>query len=43
MRIPELSIDREEYLDGVNAVSAPIYSAGGTLVAFLWIVGFTSL
>lgn len=37
-----VSIDHEEYLDGVNAVSAPIYGAGGTLVAFLWIVGFTS-
>ena len=37
-----VSIDHEEYLDGVNAVSAPIYSAGGILVAFLWIVGFTS-
>ena len=37
-----VSIDREEYLDGVNAVSAPIYGAGGTLVAFLWIVGFSS-
>jgi IclR family transcriptional regulator, KDG regulon repressor len=37
-----ISIDREEYLEGVNAVSAPIYGAGGTLVAFLWIVGFSS-
>ncbi|HET7638583.1 MAG TPA: IclR family transcriptional regulator [Ktedonobacteraceae bacterium] len=37
-----VSIDREEYLEGVNAVSAPIYGAGGTLVAFLWIVGFSS-
>lgn len=37
-----VSIDHEEYLDGVNAVSAPIYSAGGILVAFLWIAGFTS-
>jgi DNA-binding IclR family transcriptional regulator len=37
-----ISIDREEYLDGVNAVSAPIYGAGGTLVALLWIVGFSS-
>ena len=37
-----ISIDREEYLDGVNAVAAPIYAAGGTLVALLWIVGFAS-
>ncbi len=37
-----ISIDREEYLDGVNAVAAPVYSAGGTLLAFLWIVGFTT-
>lgn len=37
-----ISIDREEYLDGVNAVAAPIYSAGDTLLAFLWIVGFAS-
>lgn len=37
-----ISIDREEYLDGVNAVSAPIYGAGGMLVALLWIVGFAS-
>jgi IclR family transcriptional regulator, KDG regulon repressor len=37
-----ISIDHEEYLDGVNAVSAPIYGIGSTLVAFLWIVGFTT-
>jgi IclR family transcriptional regulator, KDG regulon repressor len=37
-----ISIDHEEYLDGVNAVSAPLYGTGSTLVAFLWIVGFTS-
>jgi DNA-binding IclR family transcriptional regulator len=37
-----ISIDREEYLVGVNAVAAPIYGAGGVLVALLWIVGFTS-
>ncbi len=37
-----VSIDHEEYLDGVNAVSTPIYDAGGTLVALLWIVGFAS-
>ncbi len=37
-----ISIDHEEYLDGVNAVSAPIYGAEGTQVALLWIVGFSS-
>lgn len=37
-----ISIDREEYLDGVNAIAAPIYGVGGTLVALLWIVGFAS-
>jgi IclR family transcriptional regulator, KDG regulon repressor len=37
-----ISIDREEYLDGVNAVAAPIHGTGGTLVALLWIVGFAS-
>jgi DNA-binding IclR family transcriptional regulator len=37
-----VSIDYEEYLDGVNAVSTPIYGAGGVLVALLWIVGFAS-
>lgn len=37
-----ISIDYEEYLNGVNAVSTPIYGAGGTLVALLWIVGFAS-
>ena len=37
-----LSFDHEEYLVGVNAVAAPIYGMGGTLVALLWIVGFSS-
>ncbi len=37
-----VSIDREEYLHGVNAVSTPLYGAGGVLVALLWIVGFTA-
>ena len=37
-----VSIDCGEYLDGVNAVSTPIYGAGGVLVALLWIVGFAS-
>jgi DNA-binding IclR family transcriptional regulator len=37
-----VNIDYEEYLDGVSAVSAPIYDTGSTLVAFLWIVGFTT-
>lgn len=37
-----VGFDHEEYLDGVNAVAAPIYSFGGTLVALLWVVGFAS-
>jgi len=37
-----VSIDCGEYLDGVNAVSTPIYGTGGVLVALLWIVGFAS-
>lgn len=37
-----IGFDREEYLDGVNAVAAPIYGLGGALVALLWIVGFAS-
>lgn len=37
-----ISIDHEEYLEGVNAVAAPIYGVGGSLVALLWIVGFAS-
>ncbi|MDQ2904076.1 MAG: IclR family transcriptional regulator [Ktedonobacteraceae bacterium] len=37
-----ISIDHEEYLPGVNAVAAPIYGLGRTLVALLWIVGFSS-
>lgn len=36
-----ISIEHEEYLVGVNAVAAPIYGSGRTLVALLWIVGFT--
>jgi DNA-binding IclR family transcriptional regulator len=38
----QISIEREEYLDGVNAAATPIYGMGGTLVALLWIVGFAS-
>ena len=37
-----ISIDREEYLVGVNAVASPIYGIGGRLVALLWIVGFAA-
>ena len=37
-----ISIDHEEYLNGVNAVATPIYGTGGALVALLWIVGFAS-
>lgn len=47
LRVEEASrsgvgFDREEYLDGVNAVAAPIYGVGGVMVALLWIVGFAS-
>lgn len=38
----QISIEREEYLDGVNAAATPIYGMGGILVALLWIVGFAS-
>lgn len=34
--------DREEYLTGVNAVAASIKGPEGSLVALLWIVGFSS-
>lgn len=37
-----MSIDCEEYLDGVNAVAIPIFGPGGILAALLWIVGFSS-
>ncbi|GAC1370453.1 MAG: IclR family transcriptional regulator [Ktedonobacteraceae bacterium] len=37
-----VGFDYEEYLDGVNAVAAPIYGFGGTLVALIWVVGFAS-
>ena len=37
-----ISIDHGEYLGGVNAVATPLYGAGGTLAALLWIVGFAS-
>jgi DNA-binding IclR family transcriptional regulator len=37
-----IAIDQEEYLDGVNAVAAPLYGSGGLVVALLWIVGFAS-
>ncbi len=37
-----VSVDRGEYLVGVNAVAAPIYGLNRTLVALLWIVGFAS-
>ena len=47
LRVEEASrlgvgFDHEEYLDGVNAVAAPIYGIGNTMVALLWIVGFAS-
>ncbi|HEY0754811.1 MAG TPA: IclR family transcriptional regulator [Ktedonobacteraceae bacterium] len=37
-----LGIDRGEYLEGVNAVAAPLYGPTHGLLALLWIVGFTS-
>jgi IclR family acetate operon transcriptional repressor len=37
-----LGIDRGEYLVGVNAVAAPLYGPGHSLIALLWIVGFAS-
>lgn len=37
-----ISIERGEYLDGVNAVATLVYGMGGTLVALLWIVGFAT-
>jgi DNA-binding IclR family transcriptional regulator len=37
-----VSFDHGEYLDGVNAVAAPIYSFDGALVALLWVFGFAS-
>ncbi len=37
-----VGFDREEYLDGVNAVAVPISGFGGTQVALLWVVGFAS-
>lgn len=40
--ISGVGIDRGEYLEGVNAVAAPIYGPGRDLLALLWIVGFAS-
>lgn len=37
-----VSFDRGEYLEGINAVTAPIYSFDGALLALLWIFGFAS-
>jgi DNA-binding IclR family transcriptional regulator len=34
--------DRQEYLVGVNAVAAPILSPDKTLLALLWVVGFSA-
>ncbi len=34
--------DHEEYLTGINAIAAPIKGPAGSLVALLWIVGFSS-
>lgn len=35
-------IDSEEYLEGVNAVAAPIYGPGGDLLALIWAIGFSA-
>jgi DNA-binding IclR family transcriptional regulator len=37
-----IGIDRGEYLEGVNAVAAPLYGPTRSLIALLWIVGFAS-
>lgn len=37
-----VSMDREQYLTGVNAVAVAIYGPGAPLAALLWIVGFAS-
>jgi DNA-binding IclR family transcriptional regulator len=37
-----VSMEREQYLTGVNAVAVPIYGPGATLTALLWIIGFAS-
>ncbi len=37
-----IGFDYEEYLDGVNAIAAPIYATGHALVGLLWIFGFAS-
>lgn len=37
-----LGIERGEYLEGINAVAAPIYGPTRGLLALLWIVGFAS-
>jgi IclR family acetate operon transcriptional repressor len=37
-----IGIDIEEYLTGVNAVAAPIRGPDGTLVALLWLIGFSA-
>ena len=34
--------DCEEYLDGMNAVAAPIYGPGGDLLALIWSLGFSA-
>lgn len=37
-----IGLDHGEYLEGVNAVAAPIYGPDQGVVALLWIVGFAS-
>ncbi|HKS71497.1 MAG TPA: IclR family transcriptional regulator C-terminal domain-containing protein, partial [Ktedonobacterales bacterium] len=35
-------LDREEYLEGVNAAAAPIFGPGGDLLALIWAIGFSA-
>lgn len=37
-----IGVDLGEYLEGVNAVAAPLYGPAHDLIALLWIVGFAS-
>lgn len=36
------ALDREEYLEGVNAAAAPIYGPGGELLALIWAIGLSA-